>query len=51
MDILPHRFSQAYQNPVFDSMAGVSIAGLLGMMGIALTEVRTPAQAVDAFRG
>ncbi|CAM9889355.1 unnamed protein product, partial [Ascophyllum nodosum] len=32
-------FSQAYQNPVFDSMAGVSIAGLLGMMGIALTEM------------
>lgn len=34
------RLSQYYQNPVFDSMAGVSIAGLLGVMGLVLTEVR-----------
>ncbi|CAM9657221.1 unnamed protein product [Hapterophycus canaliculatus] len=31
--------SQYYQNPVFDSLAGVSIAGLLGVMGLVLTEV------------
>lgn len=34
-----HSLSQYYQNPVFDSMAGVSIAGLLGVMGLVLTEV------------
>ncbi|CAN0236012.1 unnamed protein product [Ectocarpus sp. 6 AP-2014] len=31
--------SQYYQAPVFDSLAGVSIAGLLGVMGLVLTEV------------
>lgn len=31
--------SQVYHNPVFDSLAGVSIAGLLGVMGLVLTEV------------
>lgn len=38
-DALP-RLSQMYQNPVFDSLAGVSIAGLLGVMGLVLTEVQ-----------
>jgi len=33
--------SQAYQNPVFDGIAGVSIAGLLGATGLALIEVQT----------
>lgn len=37
----PRRLSQYYQNPVFDSMAGVSIAGLLAVMGLVLTEVRS----------
>lgn len=37
----PSRLSQYYQNPVFDSLAGVSIAGLLGVMGLVLTEVRS----------
>lgn len=34
------RLSQMYGNPIFDSLAGVSIAGLLGVMGIVLTEVK-----------
>lgn len=38
------RLSQMYQNPVFDSLAGVSIAGLLGVMGLVLTEVQHGAQ-------
>lgn len=31
--------SQMYQNPVYDSLAGVSIAVLLGVIGLGLTEV------------
>ena len=35
----PRRLSQMYQNPVYDSLAGVSIAVLLGVIGLGLTEV------------
>lgn len=50
----PRRLSQYYQNPVFDSLAGVSIAGLLGVMGLVLTEVsrerRRPAHCCTCLR-
>lgn len=39
--------SQAYQNPVFDGIAGVSIAGLLGATGLALIEVYTSMDVSD----